>query len=64
MRLICKAPAHEAEMEYDEPTDMWACPEPGCTSAMEGGAVARHESLFPDDEVIVVVPEGAGGRSV
>lgn len=61
MMVVCKP--HKIEMVFDEDGDMWHCPEQGCKSAMEGGAVARHESLFPDDEAIEVVPE-AGGRSV
>lgn len=61
MMVVCKP--HKTEMEFDPEADMWTCPELGCRSAMEGGAVARHEALHPDDEAIEVVPE-SGGRSV
>jgi hypothetical protein len=64
MRLICKAPDHEAEMELDEAQQRWICPRPGCNSAMDDDMVARHEALHPEDEVIVVVPEGGRARRV
>lgn len=63
MLVVCKP--HKAEMVLDEEADMWTCPEPGCRSAIDGGAVARHEALRPDDEAIEVVPEGSiRGRQV